>query len=182
MYKKLIFTSLVALVFANCDFSPKNTPPSVSAQNATSFFDTKVFFEKITQNFLKNKVKKIEKTVIINGLEETKTIENPNWETELAPFIDANINRPAWQNKYKVEKNDSTHIYTALKPDLKVRKMTVLEANNDNIQLEIQTSEKSIISENALQMFFNQKTGYQIYKQQKIVGGKTDSITIKVKF
>ena len=47
--------------------------------------------------------KSIAKTVSVNGIEETKTLNEVDWELELAPFEQSNIDRPALWDGYKVD-------------------------------------------------------------------------------
>ena len=48
----------------------------------------------------------VRKTVILNGTEETKELTNLRFATDLRMFREADINKPAWLDKYTVTKEE----------------------------------------------------------------------------
>ena len=74
------------------------------------------------------------KTVIINGLEETRTVEDVDWADELAPFAQSNIDRPALWDAYAVDtisaaKGQVTVTYRAIDSSLFTKRVQVLYAD-----------------------------------------------------
>ena len=71
------------------------------------------------------------KTVIINGLTETRTVEDVDWSDELAPFAQSNIDRPALWDAYRVDtmlpaNGRQILVYSALDSSLFTKRIEVL--------------------------------------------------------
>ena len=74
------------------------------------------------------------KTVVINGLEEMRTIEDVDWADELAPFAQSNIDRPALWDAYAVDtmsaaEGQVTVTYRAIDSSLFTKRVQVLYAD-----------------------------------------------------
>ena len=92
-----LYIAFLLLVFSNC----KNEAPQYS-KNSSPLFDLKGFLDNEIATHLKD-VKKVKKTVTVNGKTETKEVEIKDWKEELKPFFNSDINRPAWLDKYRFE-------------------------------------------------------------------------------
>ena len=55
----------------------------------------------------------VTKTATHNGVTETQKLKIANWAEEFALFKDADINKPAWTNSYKVINENGLLIYRA---------------------------------------------------------------------
>jgi hypothetical protein len=99
--KNITFNSLIIIALSFIAVSCQNTPPQYNGQK-TAFFDLKGYFKTEIER-LKTDVKKVKKTVTLNGKSEEKILENLNFEEELTPFIASDINRPAWSDYYMVK-------------------------------------------------------------------------------
>lgn len=64
------------------------------------FFNLKEF---VAEQKLKMAGTSITKTVSVNGVEETKTLNDVDWGLELAPFEQSNIDRPAMWDAYALD-------------------------------------------------------------------------------
>src|SRR5690606_5344233 len=62
---------------------------------------------------LQHRNPEIVKTVSKNGDEEQRRIRVADWKDEFGLFIDADINKPAWQNSYRVDSTDTSVTYTS---------------------------------------------------------------------
>ena len=96
MRKYFIFNILCLFFLISC----KNDSPKTAAE-LKPFFDVRGYFKAEIER-LKD-VKKVKKTVEVNGKREEKIVEITNWNEELAPFISSDINRPAWLDKYRTK-------------------------------------------------------------------------------
>jgi len=65
------------------------------------------------------------KAVNHNAVTESKTVHIADWAQELSLFTDADINKPAWKNSYKVIDEGGLLIYRAKEKDLKVRELII---------------------------------------------------------
>lgn len=99
--------------------------PDIKETGATlKYFDLKSFFNADTARLNKlNPV--VTKTVAHNGDSQTKKVKIDNWGRELGLFIDADINKPAWQNSYTISSDSSTLIYTTKDLSLKMAEMII---------------------------------------------------------
>lgn len=88
---------LVVAGFISCagDLTEKN-----AAASDPNFFNVKEF---VAQEKARMAGKTITKTVTVGGIEETKKLTEVDWELELAPFAQSNIDRPAMWDAYKCD-------------------------------------------------------------------------------
>ena len=104
---------LSAFFFFSCNYPGNDAAPV--------FFSVKSYMEEQAQLLSRQKVK-IKKTVVSKGAEETKVIEQPEWDKELQAFMECDLNRPGWSASYKTDslhRDDLLTIqYTALEPRL----------------------------------------------------------------
>src|SRR5580658_3332582 len=75
--------------------------PAIKTNGPVKYFDLKGFFngESTRLNELNPSVTK---TVVHNGVPETKQVKISDWGQELDLFADADINKPAWRDNYTV--------------------------------------------------------------------------------
>ena len=65
------------------------------------YFDLKEYLDLEKQRLAS--LSSFSKTVFVNGEKEQKKVEHLDFEKELKPFYDSDINRPAWSDKYKID-------------------------------------------------------------------------------
>jgi hypothetical protein len=180
------FSSLFSLSFLLFACQPNNAVSDNQKTVTNPFFDLKGFFETEIDAHLKNKGL-VRKTVTINGKAETKDVDIKDWKEELKPFFNADINKPAWYDKYQmIEKslgnNSSLKTYETKEKNLKTKQLSVIQ--NDSIkkvQLNILTSDHTAVTESDTQLLYDTESGYTISSQQKLLGS-TETIVIKVAF
>ena len=79
-----------------------------SCQNETKNQIERPFSEVFDfSDFIENKSGGLKKTVVSIEKIETQTIATPNWKMELQPFLEADFNKPAYQDKYKISEQFS---------------------------------------------------------------------------
>jgi hypothetical protein len=176
---KLLFALLLVIFFTAC----KNDTPQYNGQK-TTFFDLKSYFKTEIER-LKKEVKTVKKTVTVNGKSEEKTLENLNFEEELAPFIASDINRPAWSDYY-MEKSESLDNqgfrkeYYAQKDHLKTRSI-VIDKDNGKMAIQILNADETVATKSETHLSYDNRVGYTISTIQKLMG-KADTIKVNVQF
>jgi hypothetical protein len=156
------------LVFSNC----KNEPPQYS-KNTTPLFDLKGFLDNEIATHLKD-IKKVKKTVTVNGKTETKEVEIKDWKEELKPFFNSDINRPAWRDKYKFNKQKFDtigygHTFTRIEDNLKTKWMFIHYLDQSNIlSVKIDNEQVSNIVSFVEEMQYFSKSNWQYGKVYNI--------------
>ena len=187
--RKLLFFNILVLSLVSCQTQETTANEGSSGQSKIAekaFFDVKGFFtgeiKRLTEMGMT-----IKKTVTVNGKSESQTLEKPNFEDEFKMFIASDINRPAWTDKYTIEKkqlnNQSTVTeYTSKDENLKTQKMAISEMNGPVYQtIEIHNSDKSLATQAETHLFYDKQNGYSMSTFQKLVGS-VDSVKIEVSF
>lgn len=122
-------------------------------------------------NFSNNK---LQKTVIVDNNSEVKNIDAPDWENELSLFLEAQINKPAWIDKYSVIEKGNTTTISAEDDDLIIRK---IEKKGKEITIEKQKSNLLYESKEKLTWQPTQNK-YSIVSDRKVVLGNWQHIEI----
>ena len=180
MRKYFIFNILCLFFLISC----KNDSPKTAAE-LKPFFDVRGYFKSEIER-LKG-VKKVKKTVEVNGKREEKIVEITNWSVELAPFVSSDINRPAWLDKYLVKKNDlgnqvSRSEFYALADNLRTRYLLVTnDDSTETMTIEILNTVKTIATEAQAELKYDAHVGYQISTSQKLFGS-ADNMKVEVIF
>lgn len=116
----------------------------------------------------------MQKSVRIGDVDQTLRIDSVDWAAELAPFAEANLNKPALLDKYAV---DSTRAndgglrlnYSALDSAIKVRTLTVdcgADCTYGNVRRVEITMVSSTIIADTEQRYVWTPEGYEIYNKQ----------------
>lgn len=93
------------------------------------------------------------KTVVVNGLRETKEVEGVDWADELATFAQSDIDRPALWDQYAVDSAEVSGgrlavTYEALYEDLFTRRLRVVfDAGGEVRELRIDNAFESIVAD-----------------------------------
>ncbi len=168
--EKRVIVVLVLAVLASavaCVTGPTQVDPA--AQRA--LFDLSAFVEYQAERFGGTPIRK---RVRINEVDETRTIDTVDWATELAPFTQANINKPAFLDSYvadstRADDGGLTIRYAAVDSSLKVQRLRI-ECSGDcdygKVRaIEIYTHFESVIAE-AEQRLSWKPGGYEVYSRQ----------------
>jgi len=121
------FKSGSSLTLAGCViviFCISACRPDAKVNGGLKYFDLAGYFTKDTA-LLKKLSKPVLKTVTHNGITETKTVHIADWGIELSLFKEADINKPAWKDSYKIINEDGMLVYRAKTPELKVREILI---------------------------------------------------------
>jgi hypothetical protein len=151
---------------------------------ALAYFDVKGYFEK-DSSVLQKKNWPVAKTVIHNGISESKTVHIADWGKELNFFIASDINKPAWRNSYLVVNNNDFITYTAKTPDLEMRHMVIKKSKEKgNIEyIVIFNKTENILYQTAEKLTYYPDSLYQIEKRQhvRLMGNNYYKIVGKIK-
>ena len=105
-----------------------------------TYFSLSNYFKEQAEELQKNKMK-INKKINRNNEQETKLFTDVDWKKELKPFLECDINKPAWIQSYQTDTIFSNQglmkvNYKAKEENLAVRSI-VLSINNKNNVVEI---------------------------------------------
>jgi hypothetical protein len=166
---------LFLLVFAACN------PPQERSANS-SFFRLKEYFENQAKA-LNHSGAGLKKTIHKDSHLETGIIKTIDWNKELHPFEEADLNKPAWQKSYKTDtviKDQQTQlIYTAIEPKLSVRKLEVLLNADTVYQVRIIIEKNNSYYQATQELTYNPGKGYSIRGSQKVILANATTYTIE---
>lgn len=121
------------------------------------------------------KDRKLKKTVIVNGNAETQIIETPDWKQELSLFLSADINKPAWLDKYKEYVQNEKQIIEATDDKLIIKKVII-----DKKNIEIFKEKSNLLYSSKEQLKWNEsEKSYSIITDRKVIFGEWNHIEIK---
>ncbi|MFD2288545.1 hypothetical protein GJU39_18345 [Pedobacter petrophilus] len=171
---------LCILVFAFTFFSC-NQREAAKANTELLYFDLKGYFGKEIIR-LKNARVKVDKTVSINGISETKSLLITDWEKELAIFINADINKNSWKGSFKVTQQNGLQVYTSDSKKIPVKKVSVNNKGLKISKVEIIINNKNILYQSLDTLTYYPEILYKIRKQQKIRLLAPKDYTVVAKF
>jgi len=150
------------------------------------FFDLKGYIHQEIKR-LEQLQPEVNKTVSINGTTETKQFSGLNYNRELDIFIQSDINRRDWFDKYRVDSTFSNNQlaaiqYVAEAEGLRTRQMTVHFQNGNVTQINIQNGAKNMAAGSEQQLTYQPESGYHIESLQHTVLSKDKLFRIDVQF
>ena len=160
--KILLKAFAVILLFNGCLSAEKE-----NTSNQIYYFDLKTYFTK-TATELNRKKPLVNKTVSKNELSENKKIKITDWKTELALFIDADINKKAWKDSYSKDSSATKIIYKAKEADLKTQKIEIDLKNGLPLKFRIITKMDNLLYHSTEELEFYPDSVYSINKHQKV--------------
>jgi len=163
----IVAVSCCALIIAALQGCSK---PAIKETGARlTYFDIKGYFERDSARLTKLN-KPVYKTVMHNGVIESKTVHITNWGTEFAFFEASDINRPAWKNSYTVVADSDITIYLAKDSDLFTREVMIKQLNGKLKWIRIlnHSSKKNRFYSNGETLSYFPDSLYLIQKRQSI--------------
>lgn len=166
--KQIMCILTVSLMVLSCS--------SESQTNQTKkYFDLKGLIE--SQIKILNKLKPIvQKSILIAEKSENQVVKTIDWAKELALFIQADLNKPAFIQSYQVDSSSTSLKYTLKKTEkLPVKFLNITNVGTDGINIEALVNNDNYLYQTErhlkLSLKNNQVTDYQIDGFQKIVFG-----------
>ncbi len=168
---------LIVILFSGC-FSKENNKP----KNQAYYFDLKGYFSKLALALNKSNPT-VNKSVAKNKETETKKLKIKNWKEELALFVEADINKPAWKESYVKDSTANKVSYTSKDLDLKTQKIEVsFDANKIPIIIRIETKVDNLLYHTEQTLTFYADSAYSINKVQKVILFEENNYLIKGRF
>lgn len=155
----LLFSSLCLL--AACTDQPGRSAAG------TSYFDLQSYFKQEATR-LNQARPLVEKTVMVNGEEEKKKLNIPDWQNELSVFADADINKSAWKGAFKVSKMTDGDIYATDEDKIPVKEVRVFKKDNKITGIRIFMRTENYLYNSLDTLAYYPDSTYQISKVQHI--------------
>ncbi len=165
--KKFFCFFILVLLIASCQEETNN-----SDLKGQAFFSVKNYFEQEINRIEQEKIT-VEKQITLDGKSETLQFSNIDFSKEFDVFINSDINKIAWLDKYQV---DSTFIdekltnvsYTALDEDLRTKSLRISYQKGELTSLQIKNSANSSLATSEQLLNYTPQTGYRIENRQDI--------------
>lgn len=172
---------LTALLHTSCEEQVADV-----ANQPDPFFDLEAYIEAQISS-LNQKQPKVRKTILVKGQRETQQFDSLDYRTELKTFLNSDINRKAWVDKYKA---DSTFegsqlkqvTYTATGADLKTRLLRVKYDQGEVSDIYIENRTNSIVADVRQDLYFQPGQGYRLVTTQETVLSEEQEIEAEVKW
>lgn len=126
----------------------------------------------------------VSKTVFLNSEQENIKTKDIDWSKELSLFLEADLNKQAYQSSYDVSKTDSTEIYTLKSTEnLPVKALKLFfdsKKNLNHVEASLQTKNYLYESEKELSLTLEESKlkNYEIKASQELFIGKKKDFRI----
>ena len=182
--KRLVWAALISLITLNAC----QTTPQTKNQNNTAlvFFDLKGYFQQEIQR-LNEAQPSVVKIVAINDQTETKTLAALDFRNELNVFLQSDINRPDWFDKYRVDSirqngQLSALHYEALDNKLRTRAIDVVFNSQKVMEIRIKNGGQTLVASAVQDLVYQPDRGYSIVSRQHTALAKDKTLNIEVRF
>jgi len=148
-----------------------------------TYFAWSAFLKQEINGYAKSN-QRVHKTVILDGEKEVKMVSNLDWEKEFALYLDADLNKPAYEKSYDNLSEPGFYWYSLKKDEnLPVKKMIVhLDGEELPTKVEIEITQKNFLFETRKKLFMNFSEGhiqtYYIEGMQQFLLAKPTSYKI----
>lgn len=168
---------VVIILFA---FLSSCKPDNIQDGNKPMYFDIAGYFKADTARLRKLNHLTL-KTVMHNGVEQTKKVHIDNWGLELSLFIQSDINKPAWCDSYSVQTGkDGSIVYMAKTPELRTREVAITRKKDNSIKwIRIYNASKNILYQTTEVLSYIPDSIYTISKRQHVRFLGTNDYLIK---
>lgn len=132
--------------------------------------------------------RQISKTTTINGKSEQHTLQQVDFNKELAVFVNADINRPAWLDQYQIDSLFNTSgqlnglVYTSKNEDLKTKRFEIALEGARVSKIMIKNISESLIAHVEQDLVYEPAKGYSISSFQRLIFFPESNIDVKVVF
>ena len=162
--------------------------PVLNNSNATTYFDLKAYFESVVQADESLKKKNVEKVLIIDGKESERIqMQDYNVMDDLEILKSANINRPAWLDKYEVDTAEYSTgnyfiSYQAKEEDLKIQQVSVKRTGQTITEIRVKKQIESVIANSYQTILYIPNKKYSVETRQQILKGEEAVSMVEVNF
>jgi hypothetical protein len=152
---------------------------------AKPYFDIDSFIKDQITYLSKNNFS-IEKTIVKEGIVESKKSKSPDWKKELDPFSSSDINKPNWKLSYTIDSiyvDDTLMInFNCKDSNLVVKYILVKLVNQKVFFLQIKNHKLNSYFNSSQMLELIPDSGYSIFGHQGVLLGDTTSYSIKARF
>jgi hypothetical protein len=130
------------------------------------FFDLATYMQEQIDSLANNSVR-VEKTIELNGKLETREMDDVNFANDLRVFREADINKPAWVEKYAADTQrlSGRHLlitYTALDSSLQTRSLVIDQDRGQVRKIEIFRRTGTVLSDGRHELWYEPARGYSV--------------------
>lgn len=180
MHRLFILITLPLLLLACAKDEPE------APAGPKPFFDLLEYISAETDRLSAAKTK-VEKTISLNGRTETKEMEDLNFVNDLRLFREADINKPAWFDKYETKEEilsvgHTLTSYLAKDSSLIVRRLTVEQDQEATTKIEIERHTGTVLSDGRHLLTYEPATGYDVVTSQENQFGEDVEAKISVRW
>lgn len=137
-----------------------NCSSSEDSIHKNTYFAWSAFMKQQITGFAHSN-QRVHKTVVLDGKKEVKVVSNVDWEKEFALYLEADLNKPAYEKSYDNLSEPGFYWYSLKKDEnLPVKKMIIhLDAEERPSKVEIEISQKNFLFETRKKLFMNFSEG-----------------------
>ncbi len=159
---RLILFLFIIFCFCGCD-----TPP----ENGALYFDIPGFIDKEIIR-LGEKAHTLKKNLLYEKKEEQQLIENPDWKTELKPFFETNLNKPAYAGRFKLDSSfagDTLKIsYTSTNNKSDLQLAEVYYFKQEPVKISVLFTEKNALYNSNKKLVYVCDSFFEITGEQRL--------------
>ncbi|MCP9234940.1 hypothetical protein [Lewinella sp. JB7] len=126
----------------------------------------------------------VSKTIVLNGTTETKEMRDLNFANDLRVFRNADINKPAYLDKYRLDRHESgdtlIQTYTATDSTLETRELVVYTVSQRPERISILRRTGTVLSDGLHRLDYDPGAGYRMRTEQTNRFGKDLDAVITV--
>ena len=164
----------------------------LSCRNSTNPVKNEVTYFNLT-DYIENESKRlsaqsrVNKTVFLNGREESKFMPVSSWDNELSAFKDADISKKSMLGKYEVDSIEQGNAllikYSTIQEKFRTKELTVLyDENNRPVRINAIVATNNALYSSRQNLLYEPEYGYSISGSQNIRFLEPDSFSIKARF
>lgn len=155
-----------------------------STQADEAFFDLKSFVAHETER-LQEGGYRLNKTIVLNGAYEEIFVSEVNWEDELRPLLNSDINKSSWVGKFSIdttttEAGETTLNYTSTEKKIPVKRLTVVTDQLGRVlSIEAEYNQRNPLMHAHQLLSYQPATGYRVIGRQKALILKEHTYSIQ---
>lgn len=180
---KLFLFGLILSTITACS----STGGSSTKNEEKFFFDLSAYFETEIQR-LESSGMRVSKQLRLNDQRESMDPDSLNFARELMLFVQSDINKTSWQDKYQADTTYSTEkdiqkiVYLAKTKDLRTQKVEIDWKAGQPSKISIDNVIQSPVLESEQLLVYEPATGYSIRQTQKMRMMKPNVLEVEVDF
>ena len=160
--RQCFYIALTFLLITGCSGNASDLPKSEG-----EYFNLKGYFTNEIQK-LNRRPAPIQKTVYVNGSEETKTVKISDWKKELSSFSDAEINRESWKGLFKTVRHPNGITYTSTDKKVPVKEVDLTFSGDRLTGIRIIVKNSNMLYSSTDSLLYYPDSLYQVKKSQEI--------------